>query len=220
GSAANPAYSPDSRWIAYHRVIQGQRDIWVVPSTGGASVQFTSDPAVDIQPAWSPDGTRIAFVSERGGSAQIWAQPVSEGRPAGPARQLTHSSYAVEAPSWSPDGRRLAFVALPGDQSDIYVVDADGGEPRAITRGASIYRVRWESDRMLLASGAFGGRELTLRRVAAAGGADQPLDPPIAFGPMAEYGVFDVTPGGNLLVYTREEVRGDLWVMESKPGTF
>jgi hypothetical protein len=99
-------------------------------------------------------------------------------------------------------------------------VDAIGGEPRAVTRDAVAYRVRWESDRMLLASGMFGGQALTLRRVPVAGGQGQPLDPPVEFGPMARYGVFDVTPDGRLLVFTREEVRGDLWIMESKPGTF
>jgi Tol biopolymer transport system component len=220
GSAANPAYSPDGRWLAYHRVVEGQRDIWIVPSEGGESVPFTADPAVDIQPAWSPDGGQIAFVSERGGTPQIWAQPVAGGRAAGPARQITQGEWSAQGPAWSADGKRLAFVASFDDKSEVYVVNADGTETRAVTHGATAFRVRWESDRMLLVSGMFDGRALTLRRVPVSGGEGQPLDPPIEFGSMARYGVFDVTPDGKLLVFTREEVRGDLWIMESKPGTF
>jgi Tol biopolymer transport system component len=220
GSAANPAYSPDGRWLAYHRVLDGQRDIWIVPAAGGESVPFTTDPAVDVQPAWSPDGKQIAFVSERSGTQQVWVQPVADGHPAGAARQVTHENYSVQAPSWSPDGRRLAFIALFDDKSEVNVVNVEGGQASAVTRDSSAYRVRWESDRMLLVSGLFGARGLSLRRIPAAGGQGQPLDPPVEFGPMAQYGVFDVTPNGHLLVFTREEVRGDLWVMESKPKTF
>jgi TolB protein len=201
-------------------VVEGQRDIWIVPSEGGESVPFTADPAVDIQPAWSPDGGQIAFVSERGGTPQIWAQPVAGGRAAGPARQITQGEWSAQGPAWSADGKRLAFVASFDDKSEVYVVNADGTETRAVTHGATAFRVRWESDRMLLVSGMFDGRALTLRRVPVSGGEGQPLDPPIEFGSMARYGVFDVTPDGKLLVFTREEVRGDLWIMESKPGTF
>jgi Tol biopolymer transport system component len=220
GSAVNPAYSPDGRWIAYHRVLEGQRDIWIVPSSGGESQQFTTDPALDVQPAWSPDGKQLAFVSERSGSPQIWMQPVAGGRAAGDARQVTHENYAVRAPTFSPDGRSLAFIALFDDKAEVSVVNVEDGRVHVVTRNSSTYTVRWESDSMLLVSGQFGAHELTLRRVSTAGGADQPLDPPVAFGPMAQYGVFDVTRNGELLVFTREEVRGDLWVMESKPGTF
>jgi len=35
GSAQHPTYSPDGRWIAYWRVLEGERDVWVLPAGGG-----------------------------------------------------------------------------------------------------------------------------------------------------------------------------------------
>jgi Tol biopolymer transport system component len=52
-----PAFSPDGSMVAFTK----DDDIWVVPSTSGAPVQVTTDPALDLHPTWSPDGTLLAF---------------------------------------------------------------------------------------------------------------------------------------------------------------
>ncbi len=86
GTCAVPAFSPDGRWIAYYRVVDGQRDVWVISAQGGAPVNFTGHPAIDIEPAWSPDGRQIAFVSDRGARDRIWAAPFADGYRAGSSR--------------------------------------------------------------------------------------------------------------------------------------
>jgi Tol biopolymer transport system component/tRNA A-37 threonylcarbamoyl transferase component Bud32 len=68
GSVAVPAFSADGRWLAYHRVIDGQRDVWIVPAAGGVAQRFTEHPAADFNPSFSPDGSTVAFVSDRSGS--------------------------------------------------------------------------------------------------------------------------------------------------------
>ena len=102
GEVVHPAVSPDGRWIAYYRAVEDQRHIWVVSSDGVSPVQFTTDPASDIQPGWSPDGSQLAFTSERDGRFHIWVAPVANGRPAGPARQLTGARRA----RWLRSGRQ------------------------------------------------------------------------------------------------------------------
>jgi Tol biopolymer transport system component len=68
-----PTWSPDSGQIAFDSERSGNKDIWIIPATGGTAIPLTTDPADDDDAAWSPLGDEIAFGSERGGVSQnIW----------------------------------------------------------------------------------------------------------------------------------------------------
>ncbi len=215
GSAANPTFSADGRWIAYYRVLSGQRDIWTIPASGGTSVQFTDDPAADIHPAWSPDGTRLAFSSERSGSARIWVAPVEEGRPAGPPRMLTSGESDDQAPAWSPDGEWIAFVRGTEALSDVWVVDAAGeGPPRMLATGSRAGRVAWEPGaRTLLVSGQWG-RGVGLKRYSFLNGREIPLDRPLSLGQNPVLIDFTLSRDGRVIAFSRDELRGDIWTLE------
>ncbi len=221
GSVSHPTCSPDGRWVAYHRVLAGQRDIWVAPTEGGVAAQFTSDPAVDIHPDWSPDGSRLAFASERIGGSHIWVQPIAQGRPAGAARQLTTGAGVDTAPAWSPDGKAIAFIGMMGDWADVWIVPADGGgAARRVTQGAAAERVRWErSSGLLIVSGKWGEEDISLRRVRPADGRDGEPIPGILLRREA-YSDFDASPDGKWLAFSREERRGDLWLLKAQEGSY
>jgi TolB protein len=67
-----PDWSPDWSRLAFYSYRTGDRELWVVPATGGPAMQLTSSRGVDSIPRWSPDGREIAFTSERTGNADIW----------------------------------------------------------------------------------------------------------------------------------------------------
>lgn len=69
------AWSPDSRWIAFSRLNSDyNRDIFVIPSEGGAEINVTRHPGVDDHPSWSPDGRMLVWSTNRhGGSLDLWA---------------------------------------------------------------------------------------------------------------------------------------------------
>ncbi len=162
-----PPLSSDGRWIAYYRVVQGQRDIWVVSADGVSPVPFTTHPASDIQPAWSRDGSKLAFTSDRDGRFHVWVGPIANGRPAGPARQITRGPSREMAPEWSPDDAWIAYTAEPtASNGDVWVMRSDGScAPRRITTGAGALRVRWvQFDRMMV-SGLWGAASLSVRFV-------------------------------------------------------
>lgn len=222
GEAAHPAFSPDGAWVAYCRIVGDQRDIYTIRASGGTSTQFTEDPAADIHPAWSPDGSMLAFASERGGGCHIWIAPVEQGKPAGPPRQLSEGDLTALSPAWSRDGRLIGFVGCGNTKCEAWVIPADGGSPaRQITSGAGAKRIRWDAYAgSLLVSGTWGTGECSLRRVPIGGGPPAALEPPVLFGRMTAPGYFDVSLDGHILVYSREEIRGNVWVQEARTGTY
>jgi len=72
GWNAEPAFSPDGRWLAFMSNRDGNPEIYRLELSSGRVERLTEDPAYDTHPRWSADGRRLAFQSERGGGARIW----------------------------------------------------------------------------------------------------------------------------------------------------
>jgi Tol biopolymer transport system component len=223
GSVAQPAFSHDGNWVAYHRVLGGQRDIWIVPARGGAPAQFTADRGIDAHPDWSPDDSALVFVSDRRGSLRVWMAPVKSGRPAGPAVQLSSGDTEDEAPVWSRDGEWIAFIGKsPGGDRDVWITRSDRhGRPERLTTGARAGRVRWDpASDGLLVSGFWNGPSISLRRVSRDGRVVSDIQPPVTFGTNPAHVHFDVSRDARLLVFARHSSRGDIWIVDAARGTF
>ena len=222
GTPSHPAFSPDGKWIAYYLIDGKERDVWIVPSSGGQPIRFTGDPAEDVHPAWSPDGSMLAFVSDRVGGSQIWVAPVSNGMCTGPPKQITSGDLNANAPSWSPDGKLIAFLGVREDKSEIWVMRSDGTRPpQQVTKGADALRVRWDGPTgMLIVSGTWNKGEYELRKVSIADGRTTVFSPPIRFGPETLGALFDVSKDGKLIVFCRETVKGNIWVQEAETGSY
>ena len=130
GEAANPAWSPDGKLIAYDYRRPGfsSREIWVVDVDGSHPRLVTRLPAVSTLPSWSPDGRRIAFNSNiRGGHYEIY----SIGRDGRALRRETKSAINTIDPAWSPDGKEIAFSR----DGAIWTVDRAGHERKLTSAG-------------------------------------------------------------------------------------
>ena len=121
----DPAWSPDSRRIAFVSSRDGDSEIYVVNVDGSGTTRLTGVPGEDENPAWSPDGARIAFWSDRDDDADIYVMNSDVDQPRWRSRRTTTmTSYSP----WSPDGARIAFTSDRDRQGDeeIFAMNADG----------------------------------------------------------------------------------------------
>jgi len=218
GEASFPAISPDGKWLAYYRILDGRRDIMVMSLSTGQPQQFTDHPDDDVQPTWSPDATQLAFISKRSGSWQLWIAGIKDGRPQGDPWQLTDWEATAMGPSWSPDGGLIAFLGHQGNRPDVFVVAPVAGSlPRRITRDVYAAAVAWNpATGNLLVAAPRDGKNVSLGRYSPAGQDLGPTRYPVVFGESTYYTRFAVCADGRLIVYVRQRLTGDVWLLESE----
>jgi dipeptidyl aminopeptidase/acylaminoacyl peptidase len=124
-SSASPAWSPDSRTIAFVSARNDDgRQVWLMPAAGGPATQLTRVAGGAEGPVWSRDGSLLAFTS------RVW---VDEDATGARLRRLADSRSSAliyddlmvrHWDTWA-DGRR----------SHVFVVDPGTGEARDLTPG-------------------------------------------------------------------------------------
>ncbi len=180
-SSTSPAWSPDSKWLAFASDRDGKRQVYVISPQGGEARGVTASETPVGSFAWSPDGKTIAYAAtaaetkahkdrnEKYGefiiveqdytNAQLWVVEVDAAKPT--ARALTKAEdFHVSDFAWAPDGRELAVVAPKDpdlshfDTADLYLVAVADGKatPLVTTPGPDTSPV-WSPD----------GRELVFR---------------------------------------------------------
>ena len=114
GAAADPAYSPDGRLVAFSY----GRDIWVSAPNGGGRRQVTTGGNNDQDAAFSPDG-RLVF-RRASGVDDLWVVNLDGTG----LRNLTNDPSGFESqPTWSPDGRTIAYEhGTSAGEDSIYAI--------------------------------------------------------------------------------------------------
>jgi Tol biopolymer transport system component len=122
---ANPAYSPDGRFIAFNTASDGQQDIFVGDAVTGVGTLVTNNPANDTYPVWSADGQRIAFVSDRGDTPSIFVMD----RGGSNVIRVTGDEGVDSSPSWSGTADELVFSSDRSGTRDLYRLDVASCQP-------------------------------------------------------------------------------------------
>jgi TolB protein len=128
--ARNPAWSPDSKTIAFQcKMDFGDLEICLINRDGSGFRRLTTTRDVDDSPAWSPDGSTIAFITI---PLDPWdgasAATIAVMTPSGTDVVLLTSGFD---PAWSPDGSKLVFARSDG----LFTISPDGSGLKRITTG-------------------------------------------------------------------------------------
>mgnify|MGYP003310828505 CR=1 FL=1 len=163
-------FSPDGKSIAFTGEYDGNREVYLIPATGGAPerLTYTSTNARDelgdrmgpnnMVMTWTPDGKGIVFRNRIGDGfpGELWTVPVTGAMPS--KIPLPEGGFC----SYSPDGKKLAYNRVMrefrtwkyyrgGMADDIWVYDGKKVENITSNDAQDIFPM-WCGDRIFFAS--------------------------------------------------------------------
>ena len=118
-SNGSPAWSPDSKWLAFQSGSPGNFGIAKQPvDRSSPQERLTSTPNRQNPSSWSPDGKLLAFSENPRPSVDIGILPMEgDGEP----QYILTSSANECCPKFSPDGKWLAYVSDELGRPNVYV---------------------------------------------------------------------------------------------------
>ena len=126
----SPAWSPDSRRLAYVSFENDRSSIWVQTLRTGNRIQVSNKPGINGAPSFSPDGKQLALtLGGIDGNLDIHVLDLATRQT---RRLTTHRAIDTEG-SWSPDGRYIYFTSDRSGGPQVYRVPAAGGTPERVT---------------------------------------------------------------------------------------
>lgn len=126
----SPAWSPDSRRLAYVSFEGNHSSIFIQTLRSGNRIRVSSKPGINGAPAFSPDGRRLVVtLGGVNGNLDIYTLDINSRQT---KRITTHRAIDTEG-SWSPDGRYIYFTSDRSGGPQIYRVSANGGTPERVT---------------------------------------------------------------------------------------
>jgi len=145
----SPAWSPDSRRLAYVSFEGNKSSIFVQTLRTGNRMQVSSKAGINGAPAFSPDGKQLVLtLGGVDGNPDIHIMDINTKQT---RRLTTHRAIDTEG-SWSPDGEHIYFTSDRSGGPQIYRVPVSGGTPERITfEGSYNARPRLSADGTRLA---------------------------------------------------------------------
>ena len=126
----SPAWSPDSRQLAYVSFEGSKSAIYVQTLRSGNRFEVSNKPGINGAPAFSPDGRKLVVtLGGVNGNPDIYVLDITSRQT---KRLTTHRAIDTEG-TWSPDGRYIYFTSDRAGGPQIYRISANGGTPERVT---------------------------------------------------------------------------------------
>ena len=126
----SPAWSPDSRRLAYVSFENNVSTIFVQTLRTGNRIKVSSRAGINGAPAFSPDGRKLVLTL--GGVDGNLDIHVLDLRTRELKRLTTNRAIDTEG-TWSPDGRQIYFTSDRSGGPQVYRVSTNGGTPERLT---------------------------------------------------------------------------------------
>jgi len=126
----SPAWSPDSRQLAYVSFEGSRSSIFIQNLRSGNRFQVSNKPGINGAPAFSPNGKKLVItLGGVEGNPDIYVLDITSRQV---KRLTTHRAIDTEG-TWSPDGDHIYFTSDRSGGPQIYRISANGGTPERVT---------------------------------------------------------------------------------------
>ena len=125
----SPAWSPDSRKLAYVSFQTGRAQLYMMDIYTGKTEVLTAFPRHNGAPEFSPDGKKLALVLSKTGTLQVYILDLETRK----LTQVTNDRANNTEPFWMPDGKSLIFTSDRGGLPQIYKVDLSNKSTTRLT---------------------------------------------------------------------------------------
>ena len=126
----SPAWSPDSRRLAYVSFENNISTIYVQTLRTGNRIKASSRVGINGAPAFSPDGRKLVLtLGGIDGNLDIHVLDLASRQV---MRLTTNRSIDTEG-TWAPDGRTIYFTSDRSGGPQVYRVRVNGGTPERVT---------------------------------------------------------------------------------------
>lgn len=126
----SPAWSPDSRELAYVSFENGISTIYVQTLRSGNRIKVSSLAGINGAPAFSPDGRKLVLtLGGVDGNPDINVLNLATRK----FTRLTNNRAIDTEGTWAPDGQTIYFTSDRSGGPQIYRISANGGTPERVT---------------------------------------------------------------------------------------
>jgi dipeptidyl aminopeptidase/acylaminoacyl peptidase len=143
----DPSWSPDGSRIAFVSNRTGHesdgdddRDVWVIPATGGEPVKISDVDHGTGSPRWSPDGRSILYTGSRADTdpPMLWVAPSGGGGPSNLV--FTGTEYYPGDIQWAEGGKAIWFGTGNHGEVHYFRLDPATKKVTALTKGPRAVR--------------------------------------------------------------------------------
>lgn len=126
----SPAWSPDSRQLAYVSFEGSKSSIFIQTLRTGNRFKVSDEPGVNAAPSFSPDGRKLAVtLGGVNGNLDIYILDLASKQ----SNRLTNHRAIDTEGAWSPDGKYIYFNSDRSGSPQIYKIPSIGGSPERVT---------------------------------------------------------------------------------------
>jgi tricorn protease len=172
GQEVFPKFSPDGKWISFSGNYDGNTDVYVIPTGGGAPQRLTHHSSNDLVVEWYPDGQNVLYRSLMTSPSyrfnRLYKQPITGGLP-----QQLPLEYG-ELASFNADGNKMVFQLISrefrtwkryrgGMASDLWLYDFVNNTSKNITNFEGTDAIpMWHSNSVYFLSDRDSNRKLNI----------------------------------------------------------
>ena len=126
----SPAWSPDSRRLAYVSFEGHRSTVYVQTLRTGSRIKVSGKPGINGSPAFSPDGRKLVLtLGGTDGNPDIHVLDLAS---RSVTRLTTNLAIDTEG-TWSPDGTEIYFTSDRSGGPQIYKINSAGGSAERVT---------------------------------------------------------------------------------------